>query len=229
MTFATSPSTARLWRAIRFALLLLVCLLVAHEAVFVAQFGPGASFAVAMSERGHDGYWAEFTLFAGLAGALLACLAAARLAALSWRRHALGARELPDEPGIGSYLHELGGLWPRLVVALVLAFTVQENVEHLATHDHLIGVAALTGPEYPLALPVLTLVALGAAALGALVRWRVAVLEARIAAAARSRLPRPLSGDPRPAGWWVAAAVCAHRWILARRDAGRAPPLLLRV
>ena len=98
MTFAASPSTVRIWRAIRFALLLVACLLVAHEAVYLAQFGFGDSFATAMSERGHDGYWPDFTLLTGLAGGLLTSLAAGRLVALSRRRRVLGAQELPDEP-----------------------------------------------------------------------------------------------------------------------------------
>jgi hypothetical protein len=228
MIVAASPSTARLWRGVRFALLLIVCLLVAHEAVYATQFGSGAALAEAMSERGHDGYWTEFTLVALAAGALIASWAGCRLLELYRRGRGVGARRIPGEPGPRSYAGELIRLWLPLSAALVVAFGVQENIEHLATHGHLVGLAALTGPDHPLALPVLVLVALVAAVIGALLRLRVAVLEARIAVASRSRLPHPFTGDDRPAGWWIAGALCAWARTLDRPDAGRAPPTPLR-
>lgn len=225
MTFTTSRSLASLWSAARFAALLVACLLVAHDVVYAAQFGLGEGFAWAMTERGH-GYWPAFTLLALLAGGLVAGLAGARLVVLAWRSRGLRtATQLDDPaPAARSYLREVGVLWPRLSVALVVAFAVQENVEHLARHDHPIGLGALTGPEYPLALPALALVGFVASALGALVRWRVAVLEARIAAATRVPLPRPLLAARPPAVWSLTGALSALHWILVRPDAGRAPP-----
>ena len=65
--------------------------------------------------------------------------------------------------------------------ATLVLFGVQENIEYLAAHGDVIGIEALVGPYAPLAIPVLALVTLALAAIGGLVRWRIAVLEARIA------------------------------------------------
>ena len=118
------------------------------------------------------------------------------------------------------------GLWAPLFGLVAVAFAIQENVEHLAGHGHLIGLGALGGPEYPLALPVIALVTLVAAALGAVVRWRIGVLEARLA----GRLPLGerqggLAARRAPARWAEVAAVRVHAGFLVRLDAGRAPPL----
>ena len=61
MTIETSGATARLLRAIRFAMLGLVSVGVAHDAIFAAQYGFGGTFARAMQAGGHDGYWPIFS------------------------------------------------------------------------------------------------------------------------------------------------------------------------
>lgn len=236
MTFQTSPRVARVLAALRFGLLALACLGLAHEAVFAAEHGVGAGFAQAMSAGGHDGYWPIFSVVVVSAVTLLGLAAAVRLGRLGaagWRpagRRGVGVRGslagVAVRRPMRAYRQELRALWLPLLGLTATAFTVQENLEHFAGHHHLIGLGALAGPEYPLALPAIALVTLAAAALGALVRWRIAVLEARVAGRLHVARPR---GDAarRPAVRWLdVASILAHARFLTRLDAGRAPPRL---
>jgi hypothetical protein len=227
MTFQTTSRTARLLRALRLVALALVSVAVAHDAIFAAQYGIGAGFTRAMQAGGHDGYWPAFSVLIAVVATVLGLRAAVRLGRPrdgSGRRVAAGpglARSREVRPG---YRGELARLWLPLSVMVTVAFAAQENVEHLAGHGHLIGLGALTGPEYPLALPVLILVSLAAAALGALVRWRIAVLEARLAGRLHVAPSRGLAARRPPRCWADIAALRTHAWFVVRLDAGRAPP-----
>jgi hypothetical protein len=227
MTFDTSSRTARLLRALRFGALALVSVAVAHDAIFAAQYGIGAGFVWAMQAGGHDGYWPAFSVLVVVVATVLGLRAAVRLGRLSGgsgRRDTAGLRPVAAHRIRHGYRRELARLWPPLSAVVAVAFAVQENVEHLAGHGHLIGLGALTGPEYPLAVPVLALVSLAAAALGALVRWRIAVLEARLAGRLHVARPRGLAARRPPRGWADVAALRALAWFVVRLDAGRAPP-----
>jgi hypothetical protein len=192
-------------------------LLVAHDAVFLAQVGPGEGLTRALRSGGH-GYWqvASVVLLAIL---LLAALAiAARLALLHRRARSLATRAAP--PMAAPSRMRLGlRLWLRLFAIVAIGFAVQENVEHLAQHDHLMGLAALHGPEYPLALPVLALVSLVAAAVGAGVLGIEHQLLATLATVGppAMRAPRSTSRPP-------LEHIVRRQSPLARRAAGRAPP-----
>jgi hypothetical protein len=111
--------------------------------------------------------------------------------------------------------------WGRLFAIVAIGFVIQESAEHFAMHGHAIGVGALIGPEYPLALPILGLVTL-AAALGAVYVTGVAAsLDATIAAAVRLlRAPLRITRPP-------LALVLPRIPVLARAAAGRAPPDVL--
>ena len=225
MTLSVSRSAAGWWHLARFIALVLVSAVVAHTAVYAAHAGVGEGFATAMRRSGHDTYW----LPAALLVVALAALLAARGALVTWRTirrggtAALGpTRHHPEAP---TYTSQLLRLWPQLSAATLVAFAVQENVEHLLTDGHLLGIDALIGARHPLALPVIAVVALAMAAAGAVVRWRVAALVARIAAAhAVSRAPLDDHRRTRAGRWQAIAALCAVRWLLVRRDLGRAPP-----
>ena len=227
MTIQTSQSTRRLLRTVRLALLALVSLAIAHDAIFAAQYGFGAALADAMRDGGHDVYWPLFSTIAVVAGTVLGLRAVVRLGRLLSRDRSGGRRRvtvLPRRTVERGYRRELASLWVPLFALASIVFAVQENIEHLVGHGHLIGSAALVGPEYPLALPVIALVTLVAAAVGALVRWRIAVLEARLAGRLYSARPRGLTARRAAAGWADVAAIRAHGWFLVRLDAGRAPP-----
>ena len=227
MTFEASARTVRLLAAVRFALLAIVCLAVAHDAIFAVEHGIGAGFAEAMRNGGHDGYWPALSVIVVIAATVLGLRTVVRLGrlgqAVGRRSHRpRGVLSHARRPG---YLGELLRLWLPLFVGVALAFALQENIEHLAGHGHLIGLGALIGPEYPLALPVIGLVALAAAALGALVRWRIALLEARVGVRPVPARPRGLTARRPAPGWAIVATLRIRAWSLVRLDAGRAPPV----
>jgi hypothetical protein len=219
MTVRASPRLAYLAPRLRQAILVLAALFVAHDAIYLARFGIGDGYARAMSALGHDAYWAPVSvlLTAGVALVVLATFVAYR----RLRADAVGAAVIPATGP--SYLHELASVWLRLFPTVAVLFAVQENVEHLAVDGHLTGIEPLIGPGSSIVLPVLAVTTFVLAAAGAVVRWRVRVLEARIASAVRQRFALA-SGVNQPADWDTVAAAIAHRWILGRRDAGRAPP-----
>ena len=224
MTIEAPTPTVRLLGAVRFLLLALVSVGVAHDAVFAVEHGIGSGFAAAMSAGGHDGYWPAFSVAVVLALTLLSSWAAIQVVRLATRSSVARPREHPAIATPRSYGHDLRRLWLPMLAVTLAAFTVQENVEHLVGHGHLIGLGALVGPEYPLALPVIAVVTLVIAAAGALIRWRIALLEARRSGELRLPEGRGLAADRPVAGWADVAALRLHALFLVRPDAGRAPP-----
>jgi hypothetical protein len=178
-----------------------------------------------MTALGHDGYWGPFTLVATVAAIGLMVgsgLVLTRLQRLASRTPS--SISMPSSPA--AYRRELWSIWPRLFVAIAVLFAFQENIETFLARGDLPGIDVLLNGGLPVALPVLALVSLALAGVGALVRWRIATLQARIRAAMHDARPRSI--DARPAREWAAVdAAAPHRWILDRRDAGRAPPQAL--
>ncbi|MFI5262385.1 MAG: hypothetical protein ACHQZR_07520, partial [Candidatus Limnocylindrales bacterium] len=218
-----SRSSYRRLHVLRFGLLALGGLLIGHQAVYLAQYGDGAAFTQAMTAGGHDGYWGIFTTVA-LAGLLLLLTRSAwRLLELP-RAGAAGTGESPSATPVRSYRRELLMLWPPLFGTVAVAYGIQENIEHLVAQGHLPGFAPLVGAEAPLALPILGLVTLAFALVGALVRWRIAVLEARATAVAAVRRRWLAGAMPPLLGWALVSAIRATFWSLARQGPVRAPP-----
>jgi hypothetical protein len=197
-----------------------IALVVSHDAVFVVQEGPGHALATALRQGGHE-YW---TLVSSCLAALALAVGMRSLVYLfRLRRWAdvLGERRRPISTA--TYLRRAVVVWARLAPLVAIGFLLQENVEHFATHGHLIGLGALGGAEYPLALPVIgaisLLAALGAGAFSVTERELIV----RVSDALRRatvRAPRRLA---RPDGILRLATVP----VLARAGAGRAPPHLL--
>jgi cytochrome b561 len=207
--------TRAVLRQWRFGLLAAACLLVGHNAVYLVELGPGERMAQELRHAGHA-YWPIASLLLAAGAVLLALMVLRRLLHLTDT-----ARGLPDVAGTGPhYAARFGQLWLRLMALVVAGFVLQENVEHLLTHHHMPGVAALIGPEHPLALAVLAGVSGLAAALGALVAGHEAELLARIAQARRlsAHAPRRLTLRPGDVGHRP------RRNPLATAVAGRAPP-----
>lgn len=224
---ATPRSLVR-FRRIRFWAFALVGLVVAHDAVFIAEYGPVSGQALAAT--GH-GYWVTFAVLAILlAGipivATLVGLAHLRARIALVRGGRTSRRREREQWGNNpTYLDEFLGLAPRLFLVITTGFVVQENFEHLAAGHGFHGLDVLAWPHHPLALPVLFGVSLLLALAGAWLRWRGAVLERRLAAAQASAVRFALAGATRaPVCWGDVAASVAHRWLIARRLAGRAPP-----
>ncbi len=222
MVLLASRRSFLLLHVVRFALLGLGGLLVGHQAVYMAQYGDGAVLAQAMTSGGHDGYWGTFTTVA-LSGLLLLLLRTAwRLIEL--RRDTAGVvRDTTDARPARAYARELLRLWPPLFGTVAVAYLIQENIEHLVAQGHLAGFSPIVGAGAPLALPILGLVTLAFALVGALVRWRIAVLEALVRFARGHTRWRV--GAVRPVTrWTLVGAIRATFWSLARQGPVRAPP-----
>ncbi len=222
------------WLA-RLLLLVPAADLLAHDAIYRSLANGAAGRPQPLTD--HD-YW---PLFVGLVVALavggtwpslrrLWRLEGALRAAASGRLGAAGLagarRSGSGAPGSGSgapgYHRELALLWPVVTLATTGLFLVQENLEHLAATGSWFGLAPLDGRLHPDALAFVAAASLVVAALGALVRWRVRVLEGRLRAAV-DHFPRP-APERVEGGWWLVAAVCRYERMLVRLDAGRAPP-----
>jgi hypothetical protein len=224
MVITTGVVRARALSAARFATLVLACLLVAHTAIFMARHGTGPAFAAAMSAEGHDAYWPAFVLVVGGGTVVLVATAIRQLRRLAGR--APRRRRSADGTPLPAFGDELKVLWPNLFGATTILYAIQENIEHLAAQGHLPGANVLWGPEGSFAIPGLLLVSLLAAALGALVRWRVHVYAARIGRGAeRARARRAIASRP-ARRWALVGAASALASIAVRPDAGRAPPTL---
>jgi hypothetical protein len=225
MTWTTSARFARLATRTRFILLALVSLFLGHEAVYAAEHGIGAGFASAMTELGHGVYWAPFMTAAAAAAIALSVSSALMLGRLHVRLAGTPRGDVPGAKPVapGVYRRELAAIWPRLAIVVVGLFVVQENLESFVARGAVPGVDVLFGGGLPQAVPVLALVTFALAAVGALVRWRIRILAARLHAL---RLPpRTSLRASTPAREWAGIdAAAPHRWILDRRDAGRAPP-----
>jgi len=209
----------RLRRPIAFWALAGLALLVSHDAVFLVQIGPGERLTTALRTVGH-GYWGAASIVLVAGATLAAALAVVRLARLRHRAALLGAKRRAP----ATRLAGLVAIWGRLAAVVVIGFAIQENVEHFIAHGHAIGIGALIGPEYPLAMPVLAVVSFLAALAAALLVASERALVTAIAATL-AHCPRPERVAMRPAGR-VARAIDS---VLARFLAGRAPPSMLHI
>jgi hypothetical protein len=203
----------------RFALLIAVGSLLAHDVVFAAQYGLGQANSDALAATAHA-YWPAFTALTLLVAAVGTGWAVAGLARLSRLLRGLP----PIEAAGPGYLREVVGLWPRLFLACSLVFLVQENLEHLAVGTAAPGLYALSAPGYPLALPIIAVVSGLLAAAGGWLRWRHETLVRRLRAVRVSWLRRVVRIRSTTQRWRLVAALVALGRILARTDAGRAPP-----
>ena len=227
MIVTAVPARARWGARIRLAVLVAAALLVSHTAIYAIQDGLGAAFGAAMTLGGHDGWWLPAALAILGGGVLVAGSTIARLLRLEVRARRATAvhglrRHQERDPGLGPEALTIGR---RLIPLVLAAFTIQENVEQLIAHGRLLGIDALVGPDHPLALPVLVVVSVGLSCLGAVVRWRSAILRDRVADASVALRPRG-SADRIGAAWRTVGALAPLRWMLDRPDAGRSPPIL---
>lgn len=216
------PASRATLRRLRFVALAGIGSLVAHDAVFAAQYGLGPERDLALAATVH-GYWPAFvalTLLIGIAGTGVAIAGLVRL-----RRLVRGLAPAPPVDGRPSYAGEVARLWSRLLLVVAASFVVQENVEHLLAGQQPPGLWALSAPGYPFALPVLTGVTLLLAIVGGWLRWHHEALVRRLVAARSAALRRRHRAHAPHGAWALVAALVAHCWILLRLDAERAPPV----
>jgi hypothetical protein len=228
MTYARRVTRARATfsrprlAAVRFAALAALGILVAHDAVFLAQYGLGNGYEAAMARTGH-GYWPAFVLFTALVGGAAAITALRGLVRLG--RTVRGLPLAPAQPERPAFGAEVRRLWPRLFAVVIGGFVLQENVEHALAGAALPGLWVLSAPDYPLAIPAILVVTGLLAAAGGWIQWRREVLIERLRAARAAALHRRRHAARAPhRRWALLSALLANRWTLLRRDAERAPP-----
>lgn len=211
-----TPGEGGMRRRIAFWVVAAVTLVMAHDLVYAVQLGRGRGLADALHSAGHA-YLPLASTLVGVAGLVLCGAWLLRLRGLASRAVTTDDTRAPRRAlTFRRYL----ALFCRLLGLVTLAFLLQENAEHFVSHGHLPGLAALLGPEYPLAIPVLVAASLVGAIIAGLVRERERTLLARIAQTASPRRRDAVVARRRPQtellGWASA--------LLARPDLGRAPP-----
>jgi hypothetical protein len=224
MVIRARRSTIWLVKAARLLLLLPLSDLIAHDAIYANGWGVTGGGPLT------HGYWPFF-------GLVVAILALTFLAAGARRARRLRG----DLAGVPSSVrsHVTGGAAPgyhRELLSILAAlipltagfFLLQENAEAMLGGGAPIGLAPIVGPHAFGVLLVVALASLTVAMGGALVRWRIAVLEERLTRLRRAGVRRiRVESRPNPA-WQFIAAACRQRWNLLREDLGRAPPALVR-
>ena len=213
------PVPSHLRGPIAFWALAGVALLVSHDAVFLAQMGPGEALARTLRTAGHA-YWGVASVAVAIIGTVTAIAVALRH--LRLRRL---ARTLGVEPARAhrSHLGRLLVTWARLFAVIAIGFVIQENIEHLAMHAHPLGLGALLGPEYPLALPMIGLISFVSSVIVTFVTGAERALLETIAAALRQVIGRP----PRRIDRAPLRLAGPRIPVLARAADGRAPPWML--
>lgn len=194
-----------------------VALLVSHDAIYAVQVGPGEQLTRILRQAGHD-YWNTASVVLAIVGMIALTVVIARLWTL--QRRAGGLRRDRVGGARPSMRARLPGTWLRLFALVAIVFVLQENLEHAASHGHLLGLGALFGPDYPLALPVIALVTAAAALLAAALMSTERRLLDVIASTGRPALGRAPRGVIR-APLRLAVARLAP---MAGAMAGRAPP-----
>jgi hypothetical protein len=189
------------WFVRRFGLvgMALVTLVLAHDLSYLASYG--ATYPEAMLRTGHDDRWTAAVLAVSALGlalvlaavwqvrrlALVARAVAARPARRAERRArpavANGQGEQGPRRAIALFAVHVADLWPRLALGGGALFVLQENIERLASGEPLPGLDVLGSASHPYPIPLILLVSLVVAAVGALFRWRAAELRTLIARA----------------------------------------------
>ena len=179
-----------------------LALFLAHDAVFLAQMGPGKALVAELRTAGHE-YWSWRASCSSLQRSSPAPRSGSTCGASDGE-----PRRSPRPPApTGPFARRFASSWWRLAALVAVAFAVQENVEHLIAHGHAPLGGALLGSEYPLALPVIGMITAIAAGLVALVARTENALVVAIEAALRRRDSRITLRDP-PSG----KAAVPHRF-----------------
>jgi hypothetical protein len=199
----------------RFTLLALAVLLLAHQLASVVAYG----WQEAALSGGHDRY--------GLLGGAIVLMGVVVALGLGIHRlRRLHSRLRPVRALRGrraaeidwrAFVDEVARLTPKIAVAAVLIFLVQENVEHAVGNGMSDGMHLLFAEGHAATLPIFLVVATVVAGVVSLLRIGLAVLASL---AERQAKPRP---EPRPL-MPASQSTPAYRWARLAPDLGRAPP-----
>ena len=194
-------------------------LVLVHNLTFLAAYG--SQFQAVLLATGHDGRWTSTVTVVIAVSALLGVVGLARLALLWFQAQALeriaGQRPTTDVHG---YLRLVLRIWPWLALLTAVLFLGQENLEHLGLGAPLPGLEPLLTVQSVPPWLIVAAITFVLSALGALLVWGHATLEARIAAARQTLRPRPARGASRP----PADSARAISSVLALNMGRRAPP-----
>lgn len=199
-----------------FIVLAMAVLLVGHQLVYLATYG-WRGIERALASVGHDAYW--LVIGTAVSVTVVACLL---LSVRRWLRLRAALRRHRSARRRGTidwHVFQVTTLRlvPRLALAALLLFFVQENLEHYLHHGgHVPGVGVLLGPEYVATLPIFIAVAIVVAFVTALLQLGLAAL-ARLVGTIRRR---PDRNAPRPAGIFLPIRPRSR----STPDLGRAPP-----
>lgn len=211
---------SRSHQAVVVASLVMASLAVGHELIYLFAHGAGADYARAMQEGGHDRYWTSFLLTVFGVSLVLSIIACRQILRLQRQASLARAGRLSIDDGDLGFLSRLTRrLFLFVSAGTTLAFFAQENLETLAAGHPLPGLDVISG-EHAIALPVVAVVSLLVALVGALFQWGRHVLVARLRRSAepvRQHAPRV----SRPAATTVPSSVTD-----VRSHGLRAPPTL---
>lgn len=207
---------------LQFALLVAIVLVVGHDLTYAIANGLGGMTA-ALRDTGHDSYWAPtVVVVAVLATAVVAATLDRRgrlvgeLRTLQARRRSIGIAELVAAPTFF--------LAARLLLAALVVFTLQENIEHYTAHaGHTPGFGVLAGHAYASTLPIFATLAVLVAAIARFCAADTAGLISAIAMA-RGLLRSHHRVKGRRPNW---VNLPRSVGVAANPELGRAPPLLL--
>lgn len=198
-------------------MLVLVVFALAHNLTFLLSYGEDSGAALART--GHGAHWTATVVLVIVLALGLVAAGALRLARLSRL-----ARELDGGPVPWAWarptIRLIAQAWLQVLACALVLFVVAENLEHVAVGLAAPGLSVLGSGEYHFTLAVFAAVALAAALVDGLYRWRHEYLVARIVSA-RARWSRARRSSARPRLPWIDPR---HGAIVDHQIAGRAPP-----
>lgn len=161
------------------ATLVMASLAASHELIYLLTYGAGPEYALAMRDGGHDRYWTSFILTVAGVSLVLTVIAVRLLHRLHRQTSLVRTGRLSEDRGFGLFARQAARLWLLVSAGTVAAYLAQENLETIAAGHPVPGLEVASG-DHAVALPVITLMSLLVALVGALVRWRRHVLLARL-------------------------------------------------
>ena len=147
--------------------LVMATVVLGHELTYLLANGL-SGYDAAMQEAGHERYWTTLILTVAGITSILTVVAVRQLRRL---QRLTAGFDTPTGYERSLFRELLGRVWRRTALGALFVYYVQENVESLTSGQSAPGLEVFLG-EHVSAAPVLLLVGLLVATVGALVVWR---------------------------------------------------------